>query len=784
MTAASVPGPVPAVPGQRWWRGQRALVGTALSLIATTGVTTLLGLAFWLMAARLMPVSAVGYGSAAVSALTLVGTFGMAGLNTVLIGHFARRPGDASGMLIAALCASGLISAALASAFWLVVTAFAPRATPYLHSGPQAALFIIGSGLTGATLVFDEALLGLLGGSMQLWRNTAFAVAKLGALAALVMLWYDKFGTSIPAAWTVGTALSMVPVAVLLRRRGMQLFGAPQWRALWRLARASVSNTWLNNALLLPGLALPLLVTGMLSAADGGAFYVAWTVVTIMSLLSYHFTTALYAAGAADPRGLTAKLRFTLRISMLTGLVAVPLVIVCAHPLLRVFGPAYAARAAVPLEVLALGYFGSVVKHHYIALGRISGRLTRVGIFATVAAAARLGAAAAGAVTGGLTGLSLALLAVMCAEGIVAAPAVWAALRAPVPAGGDAPGPAHLPTTITEASAGQRPTRSRPVRVCYYLQTHSVPAQVARLVGVIKEGSPGSVVLISHDAAGPPLDIPRLEALPGVHVFVEPGGYGDFSHLDRYFAAVDWLDAHGVEFDWLENITGQDYPLRPIADIERTLAHSDVDGYLLYAPVFPDRTPSGADRGAAPQFQLCAARDAATRYQYKHRRFGRPTPAEQRWLRPAMALNLLQPWVRVSLGFAAIGMRRRRTVFTDGFVCYGGWFFCTLSAACVRYAREYARDNPGVVAYFRTVLAPEEVFLQTVLVNSGRFRFEPDAKRYIDLTRSRNNHSKILGVADLDPMLASGAHWARKFDPAHDAEILDMLDRQVRPGRQ
>ena len=319
------------------------------------------------------------------------------------------------------------------------------------------------------------------------------------------------------------------------------------------------------------------------------------------------------------------------------------------------------------------------------------------------------------------------------------------------------------------------------VRVCYYLQTHTRPAQVARLVEVIREGSPDGIVLISHDAAGPPLDIPRLEALPGVHVLTGPGGYGDFSHLDRYFAAVDWLDARGIEFDWLENLTGQDYPLRPIADIERVLARTRTDGYLQYAPVFPDDTPPGADQGAAPGYRLCRPFDATMRYRYRHWRVGRPTPASQRWLRPLMALDWMQPWVRLSLAFGTVGVRRRATVFDDGFPCYGGSFFCTLSAPAVRYARRFARENPGIVAFFRTVLAPDEVFLHTVLVNSGQFRFVPDAKRYIDFRNSRNNHPKTLGVADLDAMLASGAHWARKFDTRHDAEVLGILDRHVRP---
>lgn len=321
------------------------------------------------------------------------------------------------------------------------------------------------------------------------------------------------------------------------------------------------------------------------------------------------------------------------------------------------------------------------------------------------------------------------------------------------------------------------------VRVCYQLQSHTRPAQVTRLVELIKQGSPESVVLISHDSSGPPLDVPRLEAISGVHVLIASCKYGDFTHLDRYFAAVDWLDEHMVEFDWLENLTGQDYPLRPIAEIEGFLANCGVDGYLQYAPVFPDETPSDADQGAAPGYRLCSPFDAAMRYRYRHWRIGRPTPTKQRWLRPLMAIDWIQPWVRVSLAFSTVGVRRRNTIFTDDFICYGGSFFCTLSAACVRYARDFARENPDIVEFFRTTLAPDEVFLQTVLVNSRKFSFIPDRKRYIDYSRTRNNHPKVLGVDDIDSMLASGAHWARKFDISYDAEVLDILDRRIRQGR-
>jgi O-antigen/teichoic acid export membrane protein len=245
----------------------------------------------------------------------------------------------------------------------------------------------------------------------------------------LVILWHDKLGTPILAAWATGTAVSLIPVIFLLRRRGVRLLVRPQWRALRQIGRASVANTWLNNALQVPVLATPILVTGLLTAADGGAFYVASTVVMVGVMLPYHFTTALYAASTADPGGLAAKLRMTLSICVLGGLAGVPLVILCAHPLLRLFGAEYAAQATLPLQLMILGYFGSVLKNHYVALCRISGHITKAAIFATVTLIVRLAAVIAGALAGGLIGVSVALLVVMCAEGLYALPAVWTVLR-------------------------------------------------------------------------------------------------------------------------------------------------------------------------------------------------------------------------------------------------------------------------------------------------------------------------------------------------------------------
>jgi hypothetical protein len=315
--------------------------------------------------------------------------------------------------------------------------------------------------------------------------------------------------------------------------------------------------------------------------------------------------------------------------------------------------------------------------------------------------------------------------------------------------------------------------------VVYFIQTHTRPAQIARLVNVITEGNPDAIVLISHDDAGEALDVAGLRARGNVHVLFHRGGYGDFSHLERYFAAVDWLEENGIDYAWLENLSGQDYPLRPITEIEAELDATSFDGFLLYTAVFPQRVPPEADHGA-DGYQLAPPFDATMRYDYRHWRLGKPSLAKLRMLRPFMVLNLVQPWVRVSNSYAALGIRYRHNVFGPGFYCYGGSFFCTLRAEAVRYVRDYARANPETVARFRRFLAPEEAFFQSVLVNSGRFKLSTDYKRYIDWTGCTHTHPRTLSTADVPALLASDAHWARKLDLDKDAELFDILDQRVR----
>lgn len=112
---------------------------------------------------------------------------------------------------------------------------------------------------------------------------------------------------------------------------------------------------------------------------------------------------------------------------------------------------------------------------------------------------------------------------------------------------------------------------------------------------------------------------------------------------------------------------------------------------------------------------------------------------------------------------------------------YGGSAWFCLAKRHVDLILSYIERYPEVVRFFRHGDIPDETFFHTLLMN-----LVPESEvvrnnlRYYDWTKPVAHLPAILTVDNLDKMMASGKLFARKFDPAVDARVLDLIDRQLR----
>lgn len=413
------------MPQSRWFATNRVIVANAASLISTTGVTSALGFFYWWLAARLFPPAAVGLASAAISAMMLLGSVGVLGSGTLLIGELPRQPGKAGSLITTSLLVAGFASGGLGILFAIAAPRLSAELEPLAQGIESIALFALGVTLTGVTRVLDQALIGLLRGRLQLWRNALFAVVKLIALWVAGIWFANKLGLTIYATWVVGSLVSLAVLVGTITLDGVRIAYRPQWGLIRGLGRAALGHHGLNLALEAVGWTLPIMVTALLSAKANASFYAAWMIASLVFTVPSALTTVLYAVGAAEPAALARKIRLTLKLSLLAGVLGSSVVLISAYQVLRLFGSVYAEQAEWSLRILALGVFPMIIKAHYVAISRVHNRIAEAAVLMTVGSSLELLFAALGAGIGGLSGLSVGLVAALCVEATFTAPNVY-----------------------------------------------------------------------------------------------------------------------------------------------------------------------------------------------------------------------------------------------------------------------------------------------------------------------------------------------------------------------
>lgn len=300
------------------------------------------------------------------------------------------------------------------------------------------------------------------------------------------------------------------------------------------------------------------------------------------------------------------------------------------------------------------------------------------------------------------------------------------------------------------------------MKILYFIQSHKNPEQICRLVKTIKTSSPNSLVLLSHDFSSCNLDLSELKEFSGIELIkrTRSARRGDDSVLLIYLDAINWLFEHNYDFDWLICLSGQDYPIQPISQIEAFLATTSYDGFIEHWEVLSEQSPWGKEAGRKRFFAQYISLPQWTKW----------------WLRKLTRIEPFIPFLDIQWRFASIGLRVKSTPFSDNFKCYGGWYWNTLSRKCIDFLGSYLEQHPDLLKYYQKTLAPEESLIATILVNSQQFDLCNDGLRYLDFPSQLYGYAQSLTVDDYSEIASSNSHFARKFETESDPTILDLVD--------
>ncbi|CAL9472631.1 lipopolysaccharide biosynthesis protein [Streptomyces sp. Tu 3180] len=409
--------------------GSDSLFKNAYFLMLSTGVSAVLGLGFWLVAARYYSEEAVGQGSAAIAAMRLLASI----TATTMIGavvRFVPRAGRETGRLVWGVYgASSLVVALAAGVFLLTLDRWGASYAPL--GAPAAGAVFVAACVAWALLTLQDGVLtGLRKAEWVPAGNAVFSVGKLVLLAA--------FASALPVlgifvSWAVAIAFSTLPLGWLIFRRLIPRQAAadrdlepPALREMGRFLAGDSLGALFSLAMIN---LLPVMVAVSFSAAENGYFYVAYTVGGTMEFMAINMASSLTAHASHDPRQLADGVRGALRRMTLLLVPVVLVLVVFAPQILTPFSPDYAEHGSTVLRLLALGALPRVVVELYIGVLRVQGRTGVLAVLQGAMCVLVLGSAAVLFTPAGIAGAGWAVLVSMTLIAAVSVFGLRSALR-------------------------------------------------------------------------------------------------------------------------------------------------------------------------------------------------------------------------------------------------------------------------------------------------------------------------------------------------------------------
>ncbi len=276
------------------------------------------------------------------------------------------------------------------------------------------------------------------------------------------------------------------------------------------------------------------------------------------------------------------------------------------------------------------------------------------------------------------------------------------------------------------------------MKIAHLILAHTQPDQLKRLVQKLAHADADCYIHI--DAKQNAAAFAHLKDIPNVH-FIQKRirvTWGSYSIVQATLNSFEEIIASGIQYNYINLLSGQDYPLKDASFIHQYFALHHGKQFMEFYSIYDTWLE------AIPRIT-------------KYHLVNYDVPGKfkvEKWI------NKLLPARRMPRELVPVGRSQ--------------WFTITLSA--VRYILHYLRDYPDVVSFFKLTWAPDEFIFQTVLFNSD---FKEDMVnnnlRYIDWSQGKAS-PKTLTMEDIPALEQSGCLFARKINMQTDKNLAEAID--------
>ena len=356
---------------QRWRPGR--LIQNAIALMVSSGGSAVVGIVFWIVAARLFTTTELGQSTAEIAAMLLLSTLAQLSFGSIFE-RFLPVAGELTGDFVKRaylICtASGLVLAVgyLALGFG---RSFIPSSIGW------RILFVVAVVFWTIFALQDSVLIGLRASRWVAVENIAFGVAKLALLPIVVGI---AAGEGIFVAWTAPVIPAIVAVSWYLFRHRVPEHATitvttealPSTRRLLYLASAQYAT--LLSSVFLPSL-VSLIVIQRLGPIASAHYYLPAMIATNLGMFCWGIVRSFLVEASSEREELRRHANSTIRALVIVLIPSVLIGCVFAPEILRLFGGSYAANGTALMRMLLISLLGSTVMVFYSAFAWLDQRV-------------------------------------------------------------------------------------------------------------------------------------------------------------------------------------------------------------------------------------------------------------------------------------------------------------------------------------------------------------------------------------------------------------------------
>jgi hypothetical protein len=283
------------------------------------------------------------------------------------------------------------------------------------------------------------------------------------------------------------------------------------------------------------------------------------------------------------------------------------------------------------------------------------------------------------------------------------------------------------------------------MKIAYIVLAHKYPEQLVRLISRLQNENTSFFIHIDGktDQKIYSQIVNQLQNIPSVY-FVKRYKcfWGDFNIIKATLEAINTLLKSNLEFDYAILLSGQDYLIKSNSYLSDFLEKNQKREFM----------------------EFCSLHSP-----------------ENKWYNQGGYYQSLKriEWWHLHFRSKHFCLEKERS-FLPGIEPYGGSQWWCLSKDCLKYIQEFTKQNPKFVNYFKYTFIPDELFFQTLVLNSPfQANVINDDLRYVDWDNPNPNVPATLLKDDFAKLISSTKIFARKFDMSRDQEILNLIDQQI-----